>query len=490
MLRIRSYDFARDERGAGTIMGLLWFMLLVGITGMAVDATNGFRNRTMLQATADAAALGGIIDVLNEGAAVANAVAYSASNMPDALYGDVLQPGDVEIGSWDMATRSFIEGGLVVNILDPDGPLVPDAVRVTLHQTKANANAVPVNFLRIIGLRTWDVNVEAVAQRFLPECLQDGLVAAGMVDMSSRNKFFNNICVHGQQGVRESISNTHQIGVTVSTPSMYDDTIGILVPNDRFDADPGLPVAMREVSLRPRMVNHVNKIMLDMLAMESYIVPGFIAGTTTGDFNGVSASATLPSVIQKTEKWDLSDTIPGNIYHIKCASNKNVRIKGDTVLTDVVIISDCNIGAAPGVVMSNVALFMLSTGNPGGSGDNGNAGGQGQGGTTSGQGGAGVESATLDFSSSVQLGTADCSGSGGGVQIFSNASVKFSSQTEIQGLQIIAAGNVYLGTQGMGIKGINVQAGGNITLSANNDFGLCPNSAPNLQTVAYYRLTH
>jgi len=488
MLRVRSYDFARDERGAGTIMGLLWFMLLVGITGMAVDATNGFRNRTMLQATADAAALGGIIDVLNEGAAVANAVAYSASNMPDALYGDVLQPGDVEIGSWDMATRSFIEGGLVVNVLDPDGPLIPDAVRVTLHQTVANANAVPVNFLRIIGLRTWDVNVEAVAQRFLPECLQDGLVAAGMVDMSSNNSFYNNICVHGQQGVMESISNTHQIGVTVSTPSMYDDTIGIIVPADKFEADPGLPVAMREVSLRPRMVNHVNEIMLDMLAMESYVVPSFITGTATGDFNGVSATATLPSIEPVDWQWDF-DTTPGHVYHIECAWNNNARIPGGTILTDVVIISDCNIGALPGVVMSNVALFMLSTGNPGGSGDNGNAGGQGQGGTTSGQGGAGVESFTLDFSSSVQLGTADCSDSSGGVQIFSNASVKFSSQTEIQGLQIVAAGNVYLGTQGMGIKGINVQAGGNITLAANNDFGLCPNSAPNLQTVAYYRLT-
>ena len=77
--------FLNDELGGGTVMGLLWFILLVGITGMAVDATNGFRNRTMLQATADAAA-----------------------NMPGALYGDVLQPGDVEIGAWDMASVQAI----------------------------------------------------------------------------------------------------------------------------------------------------------------------------------------------------------------------------------------------------------------------------------------------------------------------------------------------------------------------------------------------
>ena len=113
MLRIRIYDFTRDERGAGTITGLLWFILLVGITGMAVDATNGFRNRTMLQATADAAVLGGAIDLMNGAGVVASAVAYSDSNMPTAMYGEVLQPGDVEIGSWNMATRTFTEGGLV-----------------------------------------------------------------------------------------------------------------------------------------------------------------------------------------------------------------------------------------------------------------------------------------------------------------------------------------------------------------------------------------
>ncbi len=82
--------FLNDELGGGTIFGLLWFMLLVGITGMAVDSTNGFRNRTMLQATADAAALAGAISLTNEAAAVATAVSYSVDNMSGAHYGDVL----------------------------------------------------------------------------------------------------------------------------------------------------------------------------------------------------------------------------------------------------------------------------------------------------------------------------------------------------------------------------------------------------------------
>ncbi len=77
---------------------------------------------------------------------------------------------------------------------------------------------------------------------------------------------------------------------------------------------------------------------------------------------------------------------------------------------------------------------------------------------------------------------------GGGVQIFSNASVHFSSTTTYNGVQIVAAGDVDLGARDMGINGINVQAGLDITMTSNNAFGFCSGGAPNLQTVAYYRL--
>ena len=87
--------FLNDELGGGTVMGLLWFILLVGIIGLAVDTINGSRNRTMLQATtdADAATLAGVIDLPNEATAVASAGAYFAGNMPAALYGSVLKAG-------------------------------------------------------------------------------------------------------------------------------------------------------------------------------------------------------------------------------------------------------------------------------------------------------------------------------------------------------------------------------------------------------------
>ena len=457
--------FLNDELGGGTVMGLLWFILLVGITGMAVDATNGFRNRTMLQATADAAALGGAIDLTNEAAVVASAVAYSAGNMPGALYGDVLQPGDVEIGAWDMATRSFTEGGLVVNVLDPDGPLVPDAVRVTLHQTDANANAVPVNFLRIIGLQTWDVNVEAVAQRFIPECLKDGLIARGIVDISSNNGFVNQICIHGQQGVDMQSNNYFEGGVNVTMPSMS----MLELPASGMESNIGLPEALRENYLDPRMVNHVNEIMTNMLTMQNYVTPDYI-----------DTSDTSLLVEVKDKNWDFSDATAGHVYHIQCNPMKQVGIPSGIALTGVVIVSDCQVLVGADVSMSDVVLASLSDGNPGV--------GSGNGGGMSGAGGAGVEFANIVFAAGVNLGTADNCQPGGGVQIFSNASIHFSSTTTYNGVQIVAAGDVELGARDIGVNGISVQAGGDITLTSNNMFGLCSGGAPNLFTVPYYRL--
>ena len=77
---------------------------------------------------------------------------------------------------------------------------------------------------------------------------------------------------------------------------------------------------------------------------------------------------------------------------------------------------------------------------------------------------------------------------GGGIQIFSAASVKTASTTSINGVQIVAAGNIEVGARDMGINGISAQAGGDITLTSNNQFGLCSGGVEGLFTVEYYRL--
>jgi Flp pilus assembly protein TadG len=442
MLRAKIVEFSRNEAGGGTIMGLLWFVLLVGITGLAVDVTDGFRNRTMLQATADAAALAAVIDLPdNVPSVVATAVSYSVDNMGADTNGFVLDTNDVYVGLWDAATQSL-----------DTGSAFPDAVMVTVSRSADNANALPVNFLRIIGLQTWNVTAQAVAQRFIPECLRDGLIAREIVDMSSNNSFVNEICIHGQLGVNLQSNNYFETGVNVSMIDL--DTLEL--PASGMDSNIGLPPALRENNLDPRDVNHVDSI------MRSFLDP-------TSDVQN-SYTSTTEAVIREDEKFNLANAESGRIYFIECAPNKNVSIPSNSVIDGVVIIAECEIKINAGATITNSVLGSLSGGNPG----------QGQGG--------GISSANIGVAANVQLGEPDNCADGGGVQLFSNATIHTAASTALDGVQMVAAGDIELGARDLGINGISAQAGGTITLTSNNQFGLCSGGAPNLFTVDYYRL--
>lgn len=446
MLHASLIIFFTDQRGGGTIMGLMWFMLLVGICGLAVDVTDGFRNRTMLQATADATALAAAIDLPDPAAVVATANTYSVDNMGTDINGHVLDNKDVHIGLWDAATQSL-----------DTGSAFPDAVMVTVNRSAANANAVPVNFLRIIGLQTWNVTAQAVAQRFIPDCLRDGLIAREYVDMSSNNSFVRNICIHGEQGVNIQSNNFFESGVNVSMPSLA----MLEVPASGMESNPGLPEALRENHLDPRMVNHIDEIIAklrdpsldtDLVA----VIPSYI-------------DASLP-VILEDNKVDFTalNFAPdsGRIYEIDCRGNPTVTVPEGITLSNVVIVIECSLIVAPGSTLTNVVLASHMVGN----GQNA------------------LDLTNISIAANVQLGGPDNCTPGGGVQIFSPASVKIASSAAIDGVQIVAANDIELGARDMGINGISAQAGGTITLTSNNQFGLCSGGAPDLFTVPYYRL--
>jgi len=431
--------FVRDQRGAETIWGLLWFALLVAICGLAVDVTDGYRTRTMLQSTADATALAGAIDLPSQGAAVATAVNYSTDNMDASTSGYVLYPEDVLVGRWDNANQS----------LDTTS-IIPDAVMVTTYRASENSNALQMNFLRILALfgldPQWNVKAQAVAQRFIPECLNDGLIARNIVDISSNNGFRNNICIHGQKGVHMQNHNSFQLGVSVSMPKL-----GMLTtPAGGLESNPGLPEALREDYLDPRMVNHADEIMLSFLDPASPYQPSYI-------------DTSLP-VIVVDEKFNLSNAVPGRIYHVQCAPNKNVQIPANSTVAQVVIIAECEVHIGAWATVIDAVIGSRSGGN------------------------GKTDKANVTAAANVQLGQPDNCAVGGGVQIFSNATIHTAASTKIDGVQMVAVGDIELGAQDYGINGISAQSGNTISLTSNNLFGLCSGNAPNLFTVPYYRL--
>lgn len=436
MLRRWSPSFVADESGGGTIFGLFWFALLVGICGLAVDITNGFRSRTMLQATADATALAAAIDLPTKSTVVSSAVTYASDNMGAEINGLVLNPAEVVVGKWDADTKS----------LDTDSSK-PDAVMVTVRQSDDNSNPLPVNFLRIIGLQSWNVRAQAVAQRFIPKCLTDGLVARDIVDISSNNYFTKDICVHGQKGVQMQNHNRFDPGTYVSMPHPDGQ---LQIPAGGMESNPGLPQALREDILDPRDVNHVEEIMLSYLDMDSAVIPSYIDKDL-----GVKV---------EDEKFDLSTAVPQQTYHIACKPNKNAQIPSNTTVHDVVIIADCGVQIGAGAYLYNVVIGSRSGGN------------------------GKTEKANVSVSANVQLGDPDNCADGGEVEIYSNATIHTAASTGIDGVKMVAAGDIELGARDEGINGISAQSGGKIKLTSNNEFGLCSGGVPDSFTIPYYRL--
>jgi hypothetical protein len=436
----------RDESGGGTIMGLMWFMLLVGICGLAVDMTDGFRNRTMLQSTADSAALAAVIDLPDADAAVETAVAYAAINMGTDINGSVLLRRDVTLGVWKEDTRTFIPES---EMTPSDGPI--DAVHVMTKRNSDNDNSVPVNFLRIAGLQTWNVRAQAIAERFIPDCLRDGLIARNMVDISSNNSFVNEICVHGQRGVNLQSNNYFEPGVNVSMMDMST----LELPASGMESNTGLQDALRESSLDPRMVNHIDEIIQGILDRDPKYVPAYINRNE--------------DVVTVGSNFNFQNAQPHRIYYVECRSNRNLVLPAGVVMQHTVLIADCQITIGAHSVIFNSLIASRS----GGVGGNGrlNRG-----------------DANITTAAGAQLGVPDNCAPGGGVQLISNATMHFSSTTSINGVQMIALGDIALGARDMGINGISAQSGGNIYMTSNNIFGLCSGGAPNLLTVWYYRL--
>ena len=97
------------------------------------------------------------------------------------------------------------------------------------------------------------------------------------------------------------------------------------LPNSGMDSNIGLPPALRENYLDPRMVNHVDEIMLDMIDTTSSIIPEYIITSSGGDDGGCTGvcggggSGEFP-VIEVDEKFDLSTALPNRIYHVICGS--------------------------------------------------------------------------------------------------------------------------------------------------------------------------
>lgn len=123
---------------------------MLGMVSLAVDWGRVQAAKGELQDAADAAAryaVRGIADSTYS----AKALSAASENSVDGS-SMILQAGDVELGTWNTATRTFALGGAS-----------PDAIRVTARRSASRNNAVPLIFGAAIGRRSVDMASVSIA---------------------------------------------------------------------------------------------------------------------------------------------------------------------------------------------------------------------------------------------------------------------------------------------------------------------------------------
>jgi Flp pilus assembly protein TadG len=168
--RLRAARRERGQRRRGAVM--VWLavalILLIGFLGLAMDVSYVVGTLQELQVTADAAALAGagqLIDDPGNGdpinpydlsrqAAIDIALLNPAAKVPITLERNVANAvgGDVVLGAWDGINHVFV----------PDG-LAPDSVKVVARRTASKNGALPLFFGKVFGVESVELERTATA---------------------------------------------------------------------------------------------------------------------------------------------------------------------------------------------------------------------------------------------------------------------------------------------------------------------------------------
>lgn len=335
---------ASETAGSASAWGLVWFVGLLSLAGVAVDASDAWRMRAMLQSSSDAAAHAGAVslidrtiaeNVLAEHAELTGldvedpkdvAIAFAQLNMPPELHGTVLRRDEVTLGRWSGEERRF-----VANAIDPN------AVLVRLRRAAENSNSLPTNILSIIGFDAWDIDVFSISRIYKDEraeCVDPLLAAQARVDVQS-NDVYVGICVYADA----------DIWVDTSTPWLSNEVVGFVDRVVLSGAD-----SLTLAALEGGTTNLPEHGLGETLS----------AATFSGAIEELRASATTELTIEQFENAALTS---GATYYVSCADGQTLGLPGTRDLSRVVILSECPVRAAQDlslrstVVIANLAAL-------------------------------------------------------------------------------------------------------------------------------------
>lgn len=437
------HRFLGDERGFVTYFALVVMMLILLFSGISVDSTNAWRNKLELQTAADAAALAGAMVLPDKADALSAALELAKDNLGGTSSSDAITASSVQFGSWDKSTRKF---GL--------NETPTDAIRVIATRSTKNRNPVPTFFLRLAGFKSWNIQVESIANRSTSTCKVADIATDGTFKITSNNNFYNGFCVEAAGGVKLNNNNRFDNDNRIYVKSLSD----INLPGSQ---------SLSSVVGRGTKTSSAGLTYRDIFAVKSKISAPYVSNINAlankyldPYYSGQPSYINPSAAVIKVQARDVKYTTfkPRRIYKVICGGSNGSKAqfyKGVDI-EDVVIVSACRISLGTQSKLQNVVLVSRNTG-----------------------------SHSVYAASKVQLGKNDKCAAGGGVKIYTAGGFKSAWGLRVYGGFISAKGNVKIAAKSDGIAGISIHAGGNVSFSARAQFGTCKNSASNSSDVAY-----
>ncbi len=372
----------RDEDGAGSVFGIFAVVMILILGGVALDATNLWRNQQMLKQTADVAAHAGTVQLASGGDAqnaYNTARTLVEANMPQSWYGNLFSnpQADIEVLHYDPDT----------DLIGGTGPL--NAVSVTLRRDQDSGNPVPTFLLRVadimlIGdatdLSQWNVKTRGVAAFVgTKKCMStDGLYAQGELGLTSSSNFGPGYCLHSQDKVWMPQQNSFATGTGISMPNLSncggkcDDSSNPGATNAAFSRN----------LIMTDLADHIASVEQAFLGTgDTAIRDSFFAKKTLGDLSPLAAiGVSTGGITQKGQTVNLSQsefealtTIPSGLtYNIACTGgSKSIQFGtpkgsgkqsggGGTIdVSDVAVVTNCALDFGSDAKLA--ASMILST---------------------------------------------------------------------------------------------------------------------------------
>jgi hypothetical protein len=390
-------NFNDDTRGSMTVFGLFFF-LFSGILGaIALDVTFLYSERTHLQTAADQAAHAALYNRAIKGLDYPEAKEAARNiveaTLPPAKYGVTIDDLNIEFGEYDFVTSTFTP--------DANGE---GAVRATTAFTDLRSNSASAFLFRLIGFDTFEIETSAIFATLTDlDCLDGGFVAGGIIDMQNQNYFGAGFCIHSNQHVEIQPNNEFADGARVSMPG---GRFGVVVPGSGSlspvnEGDPGyeeyvaavfeltddiagLSDALIDDELDLRVLDRITNMNYQYRYPNGTDYPvEFIDGDLVEypeyiyqvNENGAVVRDNRTPITLVADEIDTDDLPAGfqsdSVMIVGCSSNGNntgtLTIQSGTgidddrpPLSDVVIVTDCNVSFGQGSVVSNARIITTS----------------------------------------------------------------------------------------------------------------------------------